>query len=97
MLLHLLEQDGRKKADTIDPFPVLYDVIRHGSGPSVANVKRAIKAFDASGHSNHSGSRLLLPYIIAYCEEKKIPYTLSAQFTKDGKRIGYYIKKEAYL
>ena len=50
--------------------------------------KLALTHFEKTGHSQHSGAGMLLPFIINHCEENKIPYVLKAY---PGK--GYYIEK----
>ncbi len=49
--------------------------------------KRALKMFRASGESTHSSNGVLLPFVIEYLEENKIPYVLTA---KPG--VGYHIQ-----
>ncbi len=64
---------------------------------SIASVRRVIQAFEKSGHSVHSANRSMLGFVLAHCEEKGIPYTLKASFTKDGKPAGYYVERDAPL
>jgi len=85
----ILKMDGRKRAPYIDPFPV----IRVQSQPNISSIKTTIAVFERTGSTNHSSNRLLLPYVIAYCEENNIPYQLSFAVSKEGKRAGYFIKK----
>jgi hypothetical protein len=86
----ILKMDGRKIAPTPD---VIFPTRRHLLGkPKVSSVKMTVKMFESNSHSVHSGFRMLLPYVIAYCEENNISYTLQAGF-KDGKCYGYFIKK----
>ena len=40
--------------------------------------KRTVEAFEQSGLTNHSRTAMTLPFIIAHCEENKIPYKLTA-------------------
>lgn len=88
----LLQQDGRAR---VCASPVLGP--KRETSFSVAMVKHIIQQFLSSGSSNHSGSGSCLPFIIDYCEQHRIPYTLRAHFTKAGQRCGYYIQREAYL
>jgi len=64
---------------------------------SVAMVRNLIHEFDKRGSTNHSGGRGMLGFIIAHCEEKRIPYTLRAHFTADGGRAGYFLQREELL
>lgn len=61
---------------------------------SVAHRDRqtVVQAFERTGESQHSGLGQTLPFIIQHCEEKKIPYTLTAH-----PGLGYHIKKEKPL
>ena len=84
----ILKMDGRKKAPRIDAHTLLQSI----HTPTVAGVKLVIAMFQKKGESSHSGMRILMPYVIAYCEENKISYQLQAGF-KDGKCFGYFIKR----
>ncbi len=64
---------------------------------SISSVRRMIQSFKESGQSVHSANRSTLGFIIAYCKEKGIPYTLTAAFTAKGKPAGYFVKRDAPL
>lgn len=51
-------------------------------------IRNAIAQFEHDGHTTHSPLRMMLPYIIQYCEVNHIDYTLNA---KPGG--GYFIRK----
>ena len=93
----ILKMDGRKRAPVIENIwrgarPYRKDV----TPPSVATVRRVCSIFKESGQSNHSGMAHLLPYLVAYCEAERIPYSLKSAFSK-GKCYGYYLKREEEL
>lgn len=56
--------------------------------PTSAAVRRVLTNFESFGSSSHSQNRGLLQYVIDYCEEKKIPYRLTA-----NPGYGYYLEK----
>ncbi len=64
-----------------------------GASVNVANLRHTVNHFLTTGSSSHSGNRLLLAAIIAYCEENAISYEIRATFSKDGKRAGYQIRR----
>lgn len=90
----ILMMDGRKTAPPCNPFYALVIPPKI----SVATIRMVIINFIKTGESgHHSGNRILLRYIVAYCEENCIPYTLQASFTEEGQRTGYHIKRIEYL
>lgn len=52
----------------------------------------AVEMFEQTGQSQHSGLGMMLPFILQHCEEKKIPYVLTAY-----PGMGYHIKKGTKL
>jgi hypothetical protein len=88
VILEILGMDGRKRAPEVSPLaPIM------GRRPSVTAIKNVIRAFDRTGGSNHSGMRLLLPYVLAYCEAKGYSYNLECYVDSGGRTRGYYLKK----
>lgn len=88
----LIAMDGRKTC-----FTPLVLGSTHSHKVSVSTIRMTIKRFLETGYSQHSGGRLLLGFIIAYCEENAISYNLTACFSKEGKRVGYAIKRNKNL
>ncbi len=89
-LMEVLTMDGRRRAVPVQVFDQLWE---HAF--SIAMVRETIENFLANGYSGpHSGNRHTLPFVLAYCEENAIPYTLTAAFTREGKRAGYSLKRE---
>jgi hypothetical protein len=72
--------DGRRRAKC----PPLF---RPRGRISVAMVRAIIAMFESTGSSNHSASKVTLPYVLHHCEVNRIPY----QLTFFGS--GYHIKK----
>jgi hypothetical protein len=62
--------------------------------PTVSSVRIAIAHFEAQeGKSlGHSGSALLLPYVLAYCEARGWSYEMKCVFYQD-RRIGYDLRR----
>jgi hypothetical protein len=87
-ILEILEMDGRHRAPDIFPF-----ASRTSQRPSVASVKQTIQVFEDRGGTNHSAARVLLPYVIAYCEAKGYSYNLDCLADQNGRVIGYYLQK----
>ncbi len=85
--------DGRKSVTL--PDGVLGPITRNTL--SVASLRRAVNGFVKSGRSTHSGNRMLLSSLIAYCEENSISYRVTAVFSKEGGRAGYYIERAVDL
>jgi hypothetical protein len=81
-------RDGRKRALPPNPFDTKAHTSMGYGAPKTQSVRDAIAQFEASGHSNHSAMRLLLPYIIEHCERNGYDYTLNC---KAG--FGYFIRK----
>lgn len=42
------------------------------------SAKQIIKQFEIDGYTHHSKNHGLLGHVIEYCEEKKIPYRITA-------------------
>lgn len=86
-ITELIAHDGRH---TTEGRPVLAPI--HNSKVSISTVRKVIKEFMEKGQSCHSANRLLLGFIIAYCEENEIGYRITAQ-AFDGKIRGYVIER----
>lgn len=84
----LLKVDGRKRVAA----STVLGPIREQNF-SVAMIRHVIDHFLRSDDSSHSSNRGMLGFIIDYCEENAISYTLQAAFDSDGRRAGYYIKR----
>lgn len=88
----LLKADGRKQVAA----PKVLNSVSPAKF-STASIQRSIEHFERSGESNHSANRGTLGFLIDYCEENGISYTLRAAFAGGGKRIGYFIKRDPNL
>lgn len=84
----LLKGDGRKTVQA----PAALGPLRSNKF-SISSVRMTINAFMKQGGTNHSGSRMMLGFVIDYCEANAISYELHATFTTEGKRAGYWIKR----
>jgi hypothetical protein len=60
---------------------------------TAATLRTVVQHFLKIGKSHHSGNRMLLGALIAYCEENSISYRVTAFFSKDGVRVGYTIER----
>ncbi len=84
-----MKLDGRRSF--ILPTGVLGPIV--GASVNVAILRHTVNHFLTTGSSSHSGNRLLLAAIIAYCEENAISYEIRATFSKEGERAGYHVQR----
>lgn len=89
----ILKMDGRKRLAA----PSVLGPVGVPTKFSVAFVRATINGFLTCGQTVHSSRRGLLGFVVAYCEENAIPYSVHAAFTNEGRRGGYVVKREAPL
>lgn len=81
--------DGRRKAKFSKKKDIPHIYPKLGPVPTNSTVGRIIEIFNHEGKTIHSRNRTLLQYLIDHCEEKDIPYIITAD-----PRRGYIIEKD---